>query len=479
MKNVLIIGSGVSALTAALDIADSGVKVSIVESNAYIGGTSLRLNKTFEENQPAICEVSNLVQRARNHKNIKILTLSELKSLQNKEGVFTAKIYKEASRVKEECTLCDRCAEVCPIKPFNKFNEGLSLRTAIDTQCPYLLDGYHIEKETPACVDACPVHIDIRKYVGYIASGNYLEALAVVREKNPLPAICGRICNHPCEDACNRGKYDEPIAIDALKRFTADYESKLIKEGKLLPTPIKPPGIKDKVAIIGAGPAGLTVAHDLALKGYRPTIFERSPVPGGMLWLGIPEYRLPRDIIEQETDYIKRLGVDIVYNHPIGPEHSLDDLRREGFKAIFIGVGAHKGLKLKIPGEDDYKGFLDCIIYLAKVNLGDKTKPGNKVIVIGGGNSAIDSARVSIRLGCEEVYILYRRSRFEMPANPWEVDAAEHEGVRLHFLAIPVEVLGSEGKVTGIRCLKSKLGKLDASGRRQPIPIPNLSLIHI
>ena len=309
MKSVLIIGSGISSLTAAIDLADKGIKVFIVENNAYIGGTSLRLNKTFDNNQAAICEVTNLTQRARNHKNIKIFTLSELKSLQNNEGVFTAKVYQEASRVKDECTLCDKCAEVCPIKPFNEFNEGLSLRTAIDTQCPYLPDGYHIEKETPACVDACPVHIDIRKYVGYIASGNYLEALAVVREKNPLPAICGRVCNHPCEDACNRGKYDEPIAIDALKRFAADYESKLIKEGKILPTPIKSPGIKDKVAIIGAGPAGLTVAHDLALKGYRPTIFERSPVPGECFGLGYLNTGCQGILLSRKLIILRGLGL--------------------------------------------------------------------------------------------------------------------------------------------------------------------------
>ncbi|MBN1232933.1 MAG: FAD-dependent oxidoreductase [Candidatus Coatesbacteria bacterium] len=472
MDKVLIIGTGIASLTAAMDLAEKGIYVYLLEKEAFAGGLLSKLNTVFPDDDPSICKIADLLFSARNHPNIELMTLAKLKSLKPEETKFKAKIHLESKRTNDDCNLCDRCAEVCPAKPFNTFNEGLSLRTAIDTSNPYSEEVYYIEKETPACIEACPVHIDIRKYIGLIASRDYLGALNVIREKNPLPGICGRVCNHPCETACNRKKYDEAISIDALKRFVSDYELALYREGKLSPLPIKAPSTKEKVAIIGAGPAGLTVAHDLAKMGYRPTIFERAPVPGGMLWLCIPEYRLPRDIIQVETEQIERLGTEIIYNHPIGSEHSLDDLRREGFKAIFIGVGAHKGLKLRIPGEDDFKGLLDCIIYLTRVNLGDKTKPGKKVIVIGGGNSAIDSARVSLRLGCDEVYILYRRSRLEMPANSWEVDAAEDEGVNLHFLIIPEKIIGENGRVTGIRCLKSKLGKLDASGRRQPVPIP-------
>jgi NADPH-dependent glutamate synthase beta subunit-like oxidoreductase len=225
------------------------------------------------------------------------------------------------------------------------------------------------------------------------------------------------------------------------------------------------------VAVVGCGPAGLTVAHDLAMEGYRCTIFEAAPVPGGMLYLCIPEYRLPRDILQSDVSYIQDLGVEIKYETPLSRDFTVDDLLKQGFKAVFIGIGAHRGLKLKIPGEDDYRGFSDCIDFLRKVNLGDTSRPGNKVIVIGGGNSAIDSARTALRLGCEEVTIAYRRSRREMPANPWEVDAAEEEGVKLHFLAAPVKIICSGGKVTGMVCTKMKLGKLDSSGRRRPIPV--------
>jgi NADPH-dependent glutamate synthase beta subunit-like oxidoreductase len=278
------------------------------------------------------------------------------------------------------------------------------------------------------------------------------------------------VCNHPCETACNRGRQDEPVAIDALKRFAATYETALRKEGKLAAPKPRAKANGRKVAVVGAGPAGLAVAHDLALDGYSPTVFEAAPVPGGMLWLCIPEYRLPRDIIMNDVSYIQELGVEIKYDTPISKDLTLDDLLKQGFKAVFVGVGAQRGLKLKVPGEDDYEGFVDCIAFLRKVNLGDKTRPGNKVVVIGGGNSAIDSARTALRLGSDEVTILYRRSRREMPANPWEVDEAEKEGVRIHYLAAPIRITGANGKVSGMVCTRMKLGKLDASGRRSPIP---------
>jgi formate dehydrogenase beta subunit len=346
------------------------------------------------------------------------------------------------------------------------------LRTAIDSHnwcsVPHF---YNLEKETPICVETCPAHVDVRTYVGLVADGKYAEAVEVVRRTNPLPAICGRVCNHPCESACNRGKQDEPIAIDALKRFASDFELDLRKRGKLplpKPTPKKP---NSKVAVVGAGPAGLTVAYDLALKGRECTIFEAAPVPGGMVWLGIPEYRLPRDIIQSDVEYIKALGVELKLSSPIDKKHTVDDLFKEGFRAIFLGIGAHKGLKLGVPGEEELAGVLDCVVFLRRVNLGDTAKPGKKVTVIGGGNSAIDSARTALRVGADEVSILYRRSRREMPANPWEIEEAEREGVKIHYLAAPVKMIGENGKVARMLCTKMKLGKLDASGRRSPIPM--------
>jgi len=191
-----------------------------------------------------------------------------------------------------------------------------------------------------------------------------------------------------------------------------------------------------------------------------------------MLWLAIPEYRLPRDIIQTEVDYICDLGAELKLNTPINKDYTIDDLLKDGYRAVFLGIGAHQGLKLGVPGEDDYEGFLDCIVFLRRVNLGDKTKPGRKVIVIGGGNSAIDAARTALRLGSEEVHIVYRRTVKEMPANPWEIEEAEKEGVKITYLAAPVKILGENGRVVGMRCIRMKLGKLDASGRRSPVPIP-------
>ena len=225
----------------------------------------------------------------------------------------------------------------------------------------------------------------------------------------------------------------------------AKHQSALPVDRLILREPPDDEAMPLDVLFVGAGPAGLTVAHDLALMGFRPTIYEAASVPGGMLYLGIPEYRLPRDVIELEVDYIGNLGVDILLETPVGPDLTLADLKRQGHKAIFLGIGAHKGLKLKVPGEDDFEGFMDCIVFLRRVNLGDHTKPGNKVVVIGGGNSAIDAARTAVRLGSDEVHIVYRRSRKEMPASPWEVEAAEEEGVKISYLSAPVRILTIAG----------------------------------
>jgi len=497
--SVLVCGAGITGIQTALDLAESGVKVFLIENKPTIGGAMAKLDRPYPSQLPSVCQLSPEMDAVTRHPNIELITHADILNIKKKNGTYEINIRKNPYRVNEKCIDCGACVQVCPIKPFNRYNEGLSLRTAIDINDKSAFSYcYDIEKETPICQESCPVHIDIRKYIGLIADGRYLDALAVVREKNPLPAICGRVCNHPCESACNRGRQDEPVAIDALKRFVADYELALKKQGKI-PKPVAPPVNKKlgKVAVVGSGPAGLTVAHDLALSGIQSTIFEEAPVPGGMLWLAIPEYRLPRDIIQTEVDYICDLGVELKLSTPITTDFTIDDLLSDGYKAVFLGVGAHQGLKLGVPGEDDYEGFLDCIVFLRRVNLGDQTKPGRKVIVIGGGNSAIDAARTALRLGSEEVHIVYRRTVKEMPANPWEIEEAEKEGVKISYLAAPVEILGENGKVVGIKCTRMKLGKLDASGRRRPLPIegsefeieadvivpsisqqPNLSFLH-
>lgn len=339
----------------------------------------------------------------------------------------------------------------------------------IKLQFPHFSSDIHTitRIEPSACRVACPAGVQVKAYIGLIIAGKFQEALDLIKQDNPLPGICGRVCTHPCEYECNRRKVDEAVAICALKRFVADWE---LKKGKERKKPIKRTR-KEEIAIIGSGPAGLTCANDLIRKGYGVTIFEKLPFPGGMLTWGIPDYRLPRNIINVEIDAIKDLGVEIKTGVEVGKDISLEDLKREGFGAFFIAIGAHKGLRLNIPGEDEYEGFEDCIDFLRRVNSGNHERPGRRVIIIGGGNSAIDSARTAIRLGSDEVYIVYRRSRKEMPANTDEIEAAEKEGVKIRYLASPVKILGAKGKVAGMECIKMRLGEPDASGRRRPLPL--------
>lgn len=320
---------------------------------------------------------------------------------------------------------------------------------------------------TPApCQNACPVGIDVPSYVALIALGRFQESLDLIRKDNPFPAVCGRVCTHPCEYDCKRGEIDKPISIKSLKRFVADYEKNLGRK------PVQPVEItqKEKVAIIGAGPAGLTCAHDLIERGYAVTVFESLPVAGGLLTMGIPDYRLPREEVEAEIQDIQRMGVDIKTNTVVGKDVLFDDLRKD-YEAIFIGVGAWKSLNLGIEGEGEFEGFLDCLGFLKDVNLEQRKKPGEKVVIIGGGNAAIDAARTSVRLGVREVHIAYRRSREEMPASKEEIEEAEHEGIQINYLTAPLRVLGEGGKVTGLECIRTELGEPDVTGRRRPIPV--------
>jgi len=317
------------------------------------------------------------------------------------------------------------------------------------------------------CTLACPAGVNVKSYVSLISSGRFQEALDVVREQNPLPGICGRICTHPCEEFCTRNEIDSPVAICWLKRFVADYE---LNHPGTKPKKIKQTQ-KEKIAIIGSGPAGLTAANDLIRRGYGVTIFEALKKPGGMLIAGIPSFRLPRNILDTEIGAIKALGVKIKTNNKIKGKDAIQNLLKYGFDAVFIAVGAHKGKKLNIPGETQYKGIIDCVDFLNQANFSSAPDLGKKVIVIGGGNSAIDSARTAMRLNTDKVHVVYRRSRKEMPANAAEIEEAENEGIQFHFLAIPNEIIGKKGNVSGMECLQAKLGKPDSSGRRRPVPI--------
>lgn len=314
------------------------------------------------------------------------------------------------------------------------------------------------------CSHACPGTIRIREYLALLGEGKIKEAAALLMEDNPLAAITGRVCPCFCEPDCNRGEFDQPIAIKSLERLLGDYAIKQGFSGSDLPAR------KERVAIIGSGPAGLSAAYYLARYGYQVTIFEALPMAGGMLHWGVPEYRLPNKIVAEEIEAIKSLGVEIKTNVAVGQELTLDALLAEGYNAVLIAVGAWNDLKLNIPGEEA-DGVIPGVRFLKRANSGEKVKVGDKVFVIGGGNTAIDSARVASRLGVKQVSILYRRSRAEMPAVAEEVEAALNESIEIQFLVAPTEILVKDGRVNGIRCLRMELGEPDDSGRRKPIPI--------
>ncbi len=318
------------------------------------------------------------------------------------------------------------------------------------------------------CHQACPTGIDIPSFMGLIAQERYQEAWEVMREDNPFPWVCGLICPHPCERACVRGNLDEPINIRYLKAFASEW---VAKHGNFSPPPAMPLN-GHKVAVVGSGPAGLTCAYFLALKGYLVTVFEALPEPGGLLMAAIPDYRLAREVVKKEIGIIKALGVEFRTGVTVGRDITLDQLRVQGYRAFFLGIGAHLGYKLKIEGETDFPQVYDVISFLRGIYLGKKEKPADRVVVIGGGNAAMDAARTCIRLGCEEVHVSYRRTRAEMPAHPEEVEQALEEGVQIHFLTVPIGIGGQDGRVSHVECLQAELGRPDASGRRRPIPIP-------
>ena len=352
-----------------------------------------------------------------------------------------------------------------------KANDGM----VILTQTPKVLSSRkcaldlllsdHVGDCKAPCSLACPAGTDCQGYVGLIANGEYMEAVKLIREVLPFPASIGRVCPHPCETACRRQLVEEPISIAFLKSFVGDIA--LNTQEQYLPEPLADTG--KKVAIIGGGPGGLTAAHFLRLKGHSVKVYDMMPEMGGMLLYGIPEYRLPKAVLDHEIGLTKSLGMEFINNFKIGQDASLDEIKSQN-DAVVVAIGAWKSSNMCVKGED-LKGVLGGIDFLREVELGTPPEIGNKVAICGGGDVAMDACRTAVRLGAKEVYVIYRRTRTEMPATPFEIDEAEEEGVIFKFLTNPQEILGENGKLTGVKLQIMELGEPDASGRCKPVPV--------
>lgn len=468
--DVLVIGGGIAGMQASLDIASGQKKVYLVEREPSIGGRMAQLDRTFPTLDCSECILTPKMSDTGHHPFIELLAYSEVEEVSGSIGNFKVKVRKKARYVDEiKCVGCGDCEEACPRSAPSEYEMGMATRGMAYIPFPQAIPNVAtIDKREDrlckaACKEACPIHMNVLGYACLIKEGKFAEAYEVIRRTNPLPAVCGRVCYAPCQEACNRGQFDEHVAIRELKRFAADQEIKL---GKAKAVPVEKTR-EESVAIVGSGPAGLSCAYDLVKKGYPATVFEAGPEAGGVLRWGIPEYRLPKEMLDNDISYIQDLGVEMKMNTPV---KDLAEVFDQGYKAVFLATGAGTSQRMGIPGENS-QGVFHALDFLKQVNYGVEMKLGKKVAVIGGGNAAVDAARVARRLGVGEVVVVYRRSREEMPALPSEVEEMEHEGVKIQFLAAPVKVLSDKQGVTGVECIRMEMGEPDASGRRRPVPV--------
>jgi len=472
--DTVVVGGGIAGMQAAIDIGNAGNTVHLVEKAPTIGGHMLQFDKTFPTLDCAACIGTPKMVEVAQNPNIRLHTYSEVTDVSGYIGNYTVTIRKKPRYVIEGvCTGCGECSQVCPVTAPNAWDENLCMRKAIGRSFPQAVPiTFNIEKMDRApCVTTCPAGVNVQGYVQLIKEGRYKDAVKLIMERLPLPGVLGRVCPHPCESACRRGELDAPVAIRALKRFAAD---------QITLEDLERPAIEDrreKIAVIGSGPAGLTVAYYLRLKGYRVTIYEALEKLGGMLRVGIPDYRLPPEILDKEIAAILSLGIAVETGKRFGKDISLKTLTSMGYAAVFLSIGAHRALSLGIPGLERTDGVVDALEFLRDVNLDGGVQPGREVVVIGGGNVAMDAARAARRLGSEKVTILYRRSEREMPAYTEEIEDAKAEGIGFHFLTSPVTVLSRNGRVTGIECIRNELGPADASGRRRPLPVKDSEFV--
>ncbi len=466
-NEALVVGGGVAGMQAAIDIANQGFKVTLLERSSSVGGVMAKIDKTFPTLDCSACILTPRLSEVSRHPNIDLLTYSEIKSVSGASGDFRVRVHRHARYVDEnKCNGCGDCISVCPVEVPNEFDGKLGFRKAIYTPFPQATPNVvTVDKRgEPACRSTCPAEVNAQGFVTMMRHGKFDEALEIVRRSIPFPGVLGRVCISFCEAECERGMLDESMSIRNLHRYLADYE----RSHGAAPV-VADINKKERVAVVGGGPGGISCAYHLARMGYPVTVFERQQNAGGMLRYCIPEYRLPRDILDEEIQRVVDMGVKIKTGTDV---KSLNDLLNKGFKAVFVATGAWESNKLGIAGED-VEGVVHAIRFLQDVNTGEKVTVGVRVVVVGGGDAAVDSARVARRLGAKEVTLVYRRSHVEIPAIPSEVEDAKAEGVRFMLLTNPVEILSSKGHITGVRCIKMRLGEPDHSGRRRAVPIQN------
>lgn len=465
----LIVGGGPAGMTAALDLAESGHLVHLITNGPSLGGTMAQLDKTFPTNDCAMCLLGPKMTDTLNHPNIRLSTCTDLLALTGEPGRFTASLQVRPRYVREsECTACGECEQVCPVELPSEFNQGLNRRKAVHKAFPQAVPNKYLisKRGTSPCRLACPAGINVHAYIALAAQGRWREAWEIIREAIPFPIICGTVCHHPCEQVCQRGKVEEPIAISRIKRFIGVKVLEEISDDDIIPKEKR----AERVAVVGSGPAGLACAYHLARRGYQVTVFEALPVAGGMMQVGIPEYRLPKRLVQKEIELIQKMGVEIRLNSPIGGDRTITSLLEEGYQAVFLGIGAHEPQTLGLPGEE-LAGVFHGVSFLRQVALGERPALGRRVAVIGGGNTAMDAARTALRLGAAEVTVIYRRTEGEMSALPEEVEEAREEGVQFRFLSSPLAFLGQD-RVRAVRLQKNRLGPAGPDGRRQPQPLP-------
>lgn len=467
--DVLVVGSGLGGMESSIKLADMGYKVLLVEKAPSVGGKMILLSKVFPTLDCASCISTPKMAAVQHHPNIDVMVYSEVDKIErNANGQFNVTVRKKPTFVRPDlCTGCQQCETTCVVAVPDQYNFDLVGRRAAHIAFPQAVPKKAvIDREgLSPCLSTCPAGIKPHGYVALTRAGKLDDAFDLVLQDTPLVASLGRACFAPCEGECTRGALEGPVPIRRIKRFLAD---RYYKEHAAPFIKAPEAGGGKKVAVVGSGPAGLTCAFHLAKKGHKVKIFEAEKTPGGMLKTGIPAYRLPNGVVDRDILNVTALGVEIETGVRVENPAQLKD---QGFDAVFVAAGTTRSVPLGVPGEDR-DGVLPAMDFLRRVNLGEKMPlNGLSVIVAGGGNVAIDAARVALREGAKQVTVLYRRDRESMPAHAWEIEAAESEGVEFRYLAAPVAFSGPEKKVSAVECVRMELGEPDSSGRRRPVPV--------